>query len=100
MSGVAHCPQKANPGGLAKPHVGHGPVSGVAHWPQNFIPGEFSNPQLGQRIGPFHGDAHAPEPDVVGVIDSACGTMGKRPPVSTLDPTTSQGKFRERAGVT
>jgi hypothetical protein len=47
---VAHWPQKANPGGLAKPHWGHGPVSGVAHRPQNFIPAGFSNPQLGQRI--------------------------------------------------
>jgi hypothetical protein len=39
VSGVAHWPQKANPGGLAKPHWGHGLVRGVAHWLQNFGPG-------------------------------------------------------------
>jgi len=65
VSGVAHCPQKANPGGLATPHCGHGPVSAVAHWPQNFIPGGFSNSQLGQRIGPLRGGDYAPAMSVV-----------------------------------
>ena len=65
VSGVAHCPQKANPGGLAKPHCGQGPVSGVAHCPQNFIPAGFSNPQLGQRIGPLRGSDYAPEMSVM-----------------------------------
>jgi hypothetical protein len=65
LSGVAHSPHKANPGGLAKPHWGHGPVSAVAHWPQNFIPAGFSNSQLGQRIGPLRGGDYAPEMSVV-----------------------------------
>jgi hypothetical protein len=51
VSGAAHCPQKANPCGLSKPHCGQRRPSGLAHWPQNFMPSGFSKPQLGQRIG-------------------------------------------------
>jgi hypothetical protein len=50
VSDVAHCPQKANPGGLAKPHCGQRRPTGLAHCPQNFVPSGFSKPQLGQRI--------------------------------------------------
>jgi hypothetical protein len=94
VSGVAHCPQKANPGGLAKPHVGHGPVRGEAHCPQNFIPTGLSNPQLGQRIGPLRGGDHAAETGIIGVIDDACGTVRQSSFISTPEPPTSQAKSR------
>ena len=57
VSGVAHCPQKANPGGLSKPHCGQRRPSGLAHCPQNFMPSGFSKPQLGQRMGVPSGTA-------------------------------------------
>src|SRR5947209_299642 len=58
VRGVAHWPQKTNPGGFSKPHCGQRRLSGVAHEPQNFIPSGLSNPQLGQRMLPLLGVSH------------------------------------------
>src|SRR5262245_11209936 len=51
VSEIPHLPQKAKPGGFAKPHRGQEGVSEVPHLPQKLIPSGFSNPQLPQRIG-------------------------------------------------
>jgi hypothetical protein len=57
VSGVAHWPQKIDPGGFAKPHCGQWELSGVAHLTQNFITSTFSKAQLGQRMLPLLGVA-------------------------------------------